>query len=171
MFACEKGKPPALIAEWCENLAKDGDFIFFWTGAVKWLGHHIGWGCLGDHFSKGDGLGAHLSSVSPERIERLATPFANAGRMRVMQAIANGPLSATELSKASGFSGGSLYHHLRELERADLVIQENKRYRLTKLGCQLLIAFSCMAGDIIEDQGEKGLDIGGKWHDGGGKRG
>ena len=56
-----------------------------------------------------------------------------------MQALSDGPLSSSDLSAATGYQGGALYHHLKELQYAAFVTQQDGRYRLTELGLRLLL--------------------------------
>jgi hypothetical protein len=59
--------------------------------------------------------------------------------------------------------GGGLYHHLKELAHAGYVAQLAGRYRLTRLGRQLLVSILCMADEVVEDQGDQGLEVGADW--------
>lgn len=107
--------------------------------------------------------GGGLGQFSPVRVERLLAPLPHEGRVRVMQALGDIAVSAKQLSKATGFRGGALYHHLKELEYAGYVASERDRYRLTKVGRQLLLTVLCMANEIIRERGEQGLSIRSTW--------
>ena len=56
--------------------------------------------------------------------------------------------SAAALGEATSLSTGSLYHHLRELMRADLVTQSGRnRYVLTGLGAHALLLLLALAAE------------------------
>jgi DNA-binding transcriptional ArsR family regulator len=59
-----------------------------------------------------------------ENLVRFAVAFTNPGRLRIIRALARGPRTSGELSKETDLAGGQLYHHLKELMRSGLVIQE-----------------------------------------------
>jgi predicted transcriptional regulator len=96
-------------------------------------------------------------------VERLLSPLAHEGRVTILQALYAGPLGSTALTETTGFEGGRLYHHLRELRYAGYVTQEQGKYRLTQLGRELLITVTLIAEQAIVDRGEEGLAAGEAW--------
>lgn len=73
----------------------------------------------------------------------MLTGLSHPDRIRVARAILAGACTHRELAKALGLKTGPLYHHLRELERAGLlVIAGRNRYDLTDFGrvCALATA-------------------------------
>jgi predicted transcriptional regulator len=105
--------------------------------------------------------------VAASRVERLLSPLAHEGRVSIMQALWRGSLSASELAGATGYRGGALYHHLRELDHAAYVASEGGSYRLTDWGRQLLLTAACLAEQLVVDDGERGLTFRGDWTPGG----
>jgi predicted transcriptional regulator len=80
-----------------------------------------------------------------------------------MQVLYEGTCSAGELASRTGFQGGGLYHHLRELRYARCISESKGRYSLTPLGRQLLVTMIMMARNVIKDRGEEGLAAGANW--------
>lgn len=166
MFERAEGQAPALIREWMERLAGPGELVMLWTGVVRRRSGCLGWGSLFTICGERGDEGLPREDADAEAVERLLSPLAHAGRVRIMQALADGPLSPSQLSADTGFQGGALYHHLRELQYAAYVAKEHGRYRLTQLGTQLLVTMTCLAGEVIEDRGEQGLAVGSDWQEG-----
>lgn len=160
-----KGQAPAIIREWRALLKARGDFVCLWTGVVRREDGDLGWGCWVTYLGKRDKGKVALRDIPAARVERLLAPLAHESRIEIMRALLDGPLSASHLSKATGFQAGGLYHHLRELEYASYVTSKDGRYHLTNLGCQLLVTFLCMANEVIEDLGEQGLGVGSHWRE------
>jgi DNA-binding transcriptional ArsR family regulator len=104
-----------------------------------------------------------VKSTSPAKVERLLSPLAHEGRIKIMQALYDEPLSASDLAAATGFQGGGLYHHLRELKYAAYVRDTSGRYALTELGRQLLVTMTLIARQAIVDRGEEGLAAASVW--------
>ncbi len=159
----EEGKPPAICLEWHEKLKHPGQSILLWGGATKrstgtmsWLSMHVH---VGDEKPEGD----IVTKTPPANVERVLSPLAHEGRIKIMQALCPGPLSASELSDATGLRGGALYHHLKELKYAAYVGDQDGRYRLTPLGQQLLLMVTYVASQLVVDEAEKGLAIASTW--------
>ena len=165
MFQCGKDQAPAIIREWGSRLRTPGEFICYWAGIIRRQRGELGWGCLTTHFGRPSAGQSAVQEMSSSAVERLLAPLAHEGRVRIMQALFGGPLSASGLSKATAFQGGGLYHHLRELEHADYIASESGKYRLTNLGCELLVTVLSMANEVIEDRGERGLGVGAHWQE------
>jgi len=164
IFRRKEGEPPAVIREWASHLKHAGEFIFFWAGAFHG-DRGAGWACLATHFGEKRSARAAVQNMSAAAVERLLGPLAHEGRVRIMQALFQRTLTASALAKATGFAGGGLYHHLRELQLADYVVSEGGKYRLTRLGCELLITVLSMANEVIEDRGQRGLGVGTHWQE------
>lgn len=162
-------KPPAIIQEWAGAVRNPGEEVFLWAGATRsrssaysWLSIFEGTTSEGDVMGAGE-EGERESTVTrtpPEHIERLLAPLAHASRIRIMQALYDAPLSATELSRTVGARGGSLYHHLRDLKYAAYLRDEGGKYALTDLGRQMLVTSALIASQAIVDRGEEGLGVG-----------
>lgn len=176
MFRRKEGEPPAVIKEWGETLHSPGDFVCYWAGAIRrspegtaWARGgppgDLGWGCFMTRRLDEPGESKGVREMSAAAVERLLSPLAHEGRVRIMQALFDGPLGASQLADATGFHGGGLYHHLRELEYADYIASEDGGYRLTNLGCELLVTVLTMATMAIEDRGERGLGVSAMWQD------
>jgi len=146
--------PPALIREWGKRLESEEDVVLLWAAASKrlsWWWMHVAVGPEGDD---------PVTHAAPAKVERLVSPFAHEGRVTILQALYGGPLTSSQLCEATGFQGGRLYHHLRELKYAAYVSDEGGRYGLTQLGRELLITFALIAEQAIVDRGEEGLAVG-----------
>ena len=166
MFQRGEGEAPAIIREWGGRLSTPGEFVSYWAGVIhRRQRGDLGWGCLTMYFGRPGAGQAPIQEMSSSAVERLLAPLAHEGRVRIMQALFGDPLSPSELSKATGFQGGGLYHHLRELEHADYIASEGGKYRLTNLGCELLVTVLSMANAVIEDRGERGLGVGAQWQE------
>ena len=160
-----KGKPPALICEWSKKLQHPGQFIFMWAAATKRQSGCHSWYSwltnLGDEKPRNP-----VPTATPgTSVERMLSPLAHEGRIRIMQAMYWRPLTASELTEATGFKGGALYHHLKELKYASYVKDKDGRYNLTGLGYQLLVTVTCLASQVVVDEDEQGLAVAG-WGEG-----
>lgn len=161
-------KPPAIIREWGQATQNPGEEIFMWAGATRnkmsgycWMSVVVGTTDEGGEAGPGGDL--RVSTVvetPPEHVERLLTPLAHASRVRIMQSLYDGPLSAAELGEAIGSKGGGLYHHLRDLKYASYLADDGGKYSLTNLGRQMLVTTTLIASQAIVDRGEEGLGVG-----------
>ena len=158
MFHGEEGEPPPIISEWLEQVEQPGDIVFLWAAAGK----PLSWTRLTTHFSAEDGGVDPLLEVPPMNVERLLSPMAHEGRVRIMQALYESPKGASELTEATGFRGGGLYHHLRELRHAAYFREERGQYGLTQLGRQLLITMTLIAREVVVDRVDEGQAVGGR---------
>lgn len=76
--------------------------------------------------------------VDPAELVRILTIMASEPRMRIMQALLTEEKSAADVGAAIGLEGGPLYHHLAELQKADIIKQPGRgRYALTNSGTDL----------------------------------
>jgi DNA-binding transcriptional ArsR family regulator len=142
-----------------------GQFVCLWAGVIRREKGQLGWGCLSTRLGGRRPARAAAQEMSAAAVERLLSPLAHEGRVRIMQALFQRTLTASALSRATGFGGGGLYHHLRELEHADYVVSDRGKYRLTQLGCELLVTVLSMANEVIEDRGKRGLGVGTHWQE------
>ncbi|MHC4982866.1 MAG: winged helix-turn-helix domain-containing protein [Planctomycetota bacterium] len=166
IYQAKHDQPPGLIREWGAKLTRPGHFLLMLTGAARREGGRLqGWGLLLGHFGT-KARGAGLADIPATNVERLLSPLAHEGRIRIMKALSDGPLSATALSRATGFRGGAMYHHLKELQHAAYVTQTRRRYGLTPLGCQLLLTVMGLASEYVADRGQEGLAMGNQWTQG-----
>ena len=88
--------------------------------------------------------------LSPKEIARFLSPFSSEQRLIILRSLHEGFLqgkTVSELVEETGFEGGQLYHHLRELERADYVEtkKERGRYFISVMGHIALLTVSHMA--------------------------
>ncbi len=83
----------------------------------------------------------------PAAAARLLHGAAHAERLRLMAELIPGPRTHHDLKTATGLKAGPLYHHVRELERADLVVcPARNRYELTEAG---RLTFLLTAGLVV----------------------
>ena len=159
MMEAEEGEAPNIMREWYKNLKHPNDFVFVWMAATR------PWSWISTLVRISDEGDDPASPVATEaaKIDHLLSPMAHEGRIRIMQALYEGPMTPTALTEATGFQGGGLYHHLRELKYAAYVTDEKGQYSLTHLGRQLLITMSLIADQVVEDRGEEGLAAGNQW--------
>ncbi len=158
--------PPAIIREWGSQLQYPGHLVFLWAAATRIEGGCQSWWTMQVHIGDEEPTGNIATRTPGTSVERMLSPLAHEGRIRIMQAMYERAVSPTELTDATGFRGGGLYHHLRELRYASYVKEERGRYELTPLGRQLLLTVTCLAAQVVKDEGEEGLAVGSGW-DGG----
>ncbi len=163
MGKAKKGERPAIIVEWDRQLQHPGQFVFMWAAATKRRANCLSWLWFFVHTGDERPEGDFVTQTPAANVERMLSPLAQEGRVRIMQALWRGPLTASGLSEATGFRGGALYHHLKELKYAAYVADEDGSYRLTDLGHQLLLTVTCIASKAIEDRGEEGLAVATDW--------
>jgi DNA-binding transcriptional ArsR family regulator len=163
----DPGGPPAVAREWHEKLREPGQYVLLWGGVVKRRADVVSWLSLHTHCGEPRPADGRVRNTPATSVERMLAPLAHEGRIRIMQALAEGPLAAGALSEATGFRGGALYHHLRELKYAAYVTDERGQYCLTQLGHQLLVTMTCLAGQVISDEDERGLAVASGWDAGG----
>ena len=89
-------------------------------------------------------------TLPPKDITRFLSPFSSEQRIAILRALYEGFLdgkTVSELAEETGFEGGQLYHHLRELERANYVEtkEERGRYFISVMGHIALLTVSHMA--------------------------
>jgi DNA-binding transcriptional ArsR family regulator len=158
--------PRPIEQEWMKIAEHEQDVIVYWGGTWNRRDVQLGWGWCswhvrGDKSSEGrphPAVGAPASSV-----ERLMSPLAHEARIRIMQAMYDGPKSSGVLSQATGMTGGNLYYHLKELIHAAYVCEKDGAYDLTPLGCQMLVTVAMIAHEIVKDRGEEGLLVAATW--------
>ena len=162
-------QPPGIIREWVQSIKNPGEEVFLWAGAALSKSAAYSWLSIVEGTTdEGDTMGAEeggerestVTKTPPEHIERLLTPLAHASRIRIMQALYDAPLTATQLSEAVGARGGSLYHHLRDLKYAAYLADGGGQYALTDLGRQMLVTAALIANQTIVDHGKEGLGVG-----------
>lgn len=88
--------------------------------------------------------------IAPKEITRFLSPFSSEQRITILRSLFEGFLqgkTVSELVEETGFEGGQLYHHLRELERANYVKtkKERGRYFISVMGHIALLTVSHMA--------------------------
>lgn len=159
MFESAGDDPPAIIREWLSNLESQDNYVFFWAAAKKGLS----WSNLHTHLGDSDWELNPVVCVPPANVERLLSPLSHEGRIKIMQALFDRSVAASELSACTGFQGGGLYHHLRELKYAGYISDKDGEYRLTQIGQQLLITVALITQVAIVDKGEHGLAVGANW--------
>ena len=168
--------PPPMIAEWHTAMRERGDYVLLWAGAMRPPGEQgdrswsSQWVNIGYPARDEDGDTQRISDTDAEsaaKVERLLSPLAHEARVRLLQALYDGPRVSSELTAVTGLRGGNLYHHLKELIHAGHVSERDSGYALTNVGRQLLVTVTCIAGLIIEDRDDEGLVAGSSW---GGKR-
>ena len=159
----EEGFPPALVREWCKQLKNEGDFVMLWAAAAKAKKGAMGWYYLSMEFSDEAPASKTITETPPANVERLFSPLSHEGRVKNMQALYPDPLTASDLAAKTGFAGGALYHHLRELKYAFYVHDREGKWALTNLGHQMLLTVTCMAGRLVVDRAQDGLIIGTDW--------
>jgi DNA-binding transcriptional ArsR family regulator len=159
---CKEGEPPAILCEWSDKLDHPGEFVLLWAAAARLKSGWQSWYSM-DVRTCDEEPETPLRPADGAKVERLLSPLAHEGRVKIMQAMYLDALTPSELTDATGFQGGSLYHHLKELRYAEYVAHEDGRYRLTPLGRQLLLTVTCIASQAIQDQGEQGLAVASNW--------
>jgi DNA-binding transcriptional ArsR family regulator len=160
----EEGKPPAIIREWYDKLHHPGNFVFLWAAATRRSDSRChGWLNMVTHFGEEEPAPDLVTTTPGANVEVMFSPLAHEGRIRIMQALWPGPLTASGLTAATGFTGGGLYHHLKELKYASYITDRESGYNLTPLGRQLLLTVTCLASQVVVDRGEEGLAVAPAW--------
>lgn len=151
---------PAIGREMHKAAAHDQDAIIFWMGIWRRGKSTTGW----THFTwdtKHEDDHPHaVLGVSADTIERMLAPLAHESRIRIMQAMYDGPKTSGEITAETGLKGGNLYYHLRELMHAAYVSEKDGAYDLTGLGAQMLLTVAHIARGV-GDRLDEGLPIGG----------
>jgi len=149
--------PRPIEGEWAEITSKhDQDAVVYVAGAWNRGGDHLAWGyCAWQVEGNEPGARPHIALRTPAtRFERLLSPLAHEARIRIMQAMYDGPKPSGQLSAATGYRGGNLYYHLKELIYAGYVTERGGGYDLTALGCQMLVTVATIAQSAVRDRGE-----------------
>jgi len=97
----------------------------------------------------GEGLRTPLlGMVAEEELARVLAGFAQRSRVGVLRAILSGANTHAALKHRTGLAAGPLYHHLRSLERAGLVVfVERNRYDVSQLGRDLIMLATVACAD------------------------
>jgi DNA-binding HxlR family transcriptional regulator len=91
--------------------------------------------------------GRLLDRADPEDLARLLGGLAHPDRVRLAKAILAGAGSHRELDKEMEMRTGPLYHHLRELERAGILVKASRNlYTVTERGRLVLFVATVLAG-------------------------
>lgn len=92
---------------------------------------------------------AQLECVTDEKAAAVGYALASPQKIRLLRALySKESEGAAELGAKTQLSTGSLYHHLRELMRADLIQQTARsRYVLTERGGRVLLILLALAAD------------------------
>jgi predicted transcriptional regulator len=91
-----------------------------------------------------------LSRIDAKSAASLIVGLAHQSRFRIAAAIMTGADSHQALAKKVSLKAGPLYHHLRSLERAGVVVcLERSKYALTDRGqvAMLMLAGLCGVGN------------------------
>jgi hypothetical protein len=158
--------PRPIEAEWGKLAKYDQDAIVYLAGAYNRLGTHIGWGiCSWNTASEGTEEGQQYlaTRVPAASIERLLSPLAHEARIRLMQAMYDGPKTSGQLSEATGMKGGNLHYHLKELIFGGYIENQQEGYELTPFGCMMLVTMSMIAEENVKDRGDEGLGVISTW--------
>lgn len=91
-----------------------------------------------------------LSRVTDESAASVGYALASPQKVGLLRALLGKESdTASALGEATGLSTGSLYHHLRELMRADLIIQSGRnRYVLSERGVRVLFTVLALAMEV-----------------------
>jgi len=153
----QRHKPRPIEQEWVEFTKSDQDTVVYLAGAWNRSGAHMAWGLAAVYLGGENYDGGHLHPAvraSAGSIERLLSPLAHESRVRIMQAMHEGPKSPEELSAATGLKGGGLFEHLKELLDATYVVKRGGGYDLTPLGCQVLVTVAVFADLVARERNE-----------------
>jgi DNA-binding HxlR family transcriptional regulator len=149
--------PRPIEQEWADFTTADQDAVVYLAGAWNRSGTHMAWGMasayLGGENYDGDCLHPAIRA-SATSVERLLSPLAHEARVRIMQAMYDGPKSPDDLSEATGLRSGSLFEHLKELLDATYVSKQGGAYDLTPLGCQMLVMVAVCADVVVREREE-----------------
>lgn len=81
-----------------------------------------------------------FETVQDSDLSKFLAAFGQRRRLQISRAILSGANTHHELARVSGLAPGPLYHHIKTLERAGmLVMVERNRYDLTAFGRDLLL--------------------------------
>jgi len=155
--------PSPIIQEWGELYnKKPGDRVILWAGMTRYSDRDgLSWHSLSIHTHEG-AESLDVDADTAAKVERLLSPLAHESRFMLLQALQRGPLTASELTAATGLKGGNLYHHLRDLLGA-YVEELDKGYALTGFGRQLVLTLAEIAKMAVQDRNTEGLVVGKRW--------
>jgi len=152
-----RDRPRPIEQEWADFTTDDQDTVVYLAGTWNRAGAHLAWGIASAYLGGENYDGGRLHPAiraSATSIERLLSPLAHEARIRIMQAMYDGPKSSDDLSEATGLKGGSLFEHLKELLEATYVTKKGGAYDLTPLGCQLLVMVAVCADVVVREREE-----------------
>ncbi|MEW6751621.1 MAG: winged helix-turn-helix domain-containing protein [Candidatus Latescibacterota bacterium] len=157
----QPGDPPGptpIEREWSGMPVQTQDLVVCWAG--QWIRGQTGLTWSWVRWNKGPESRSDLVTRTPAAsVKRLLSPLAHEGRIRLMQAMHDGPKGSGQLSELTGLKGGNLYYHLKELLHGGYVRDEGGLYDLTLFGCQMLATVVSIADTVVQDRGPEGLAV------------
>jgi biotin operon repressor len=89
---------------------------------------------------------ADVLDADPDLLAKVFTGLASPARIVLLRALLNGSLSSQQLRRElDDASAGQLYHHLKELQAAGLVIQQGRSLYALPQGSQIALCFAIIA--------------------------
>lgn len=87
--------------------------------------------------------------IDDAEVARLGYAFSSPQKVSLIRLLlTGGEQSAAQLGEQANLTTGSLYHHLRELIHADVLVQETRnRYALSDRGRRAALALASLAGE------------------------
>lgn len=89
----------------------------------------------------------------PDFVNAVLEPLSNIVRFQILQSIAAGPKSYTELSKITGLRGGNLLFHINRLTEANFLVQRRDRgdYLISMKGELALQKMQELSAQMVEE--------------------
>lgn len=97
---------------------------------------------------------ADVMAVEPEAVARVFAALASPARVTVLRALLDGPRTSQQLRQdLDGPSAGQLYHHLKELLAAGLVVQPGRSMYALPQGSQVALCVQLLAATHLTPAG------------------
>jgi hypothetical protein len=118
--------------------ADDDESEFAYSGRARFGGQML--------FIQQQGRLADVMSANPERVARVFAALASPARIVLVRALLEGPRTSQELrQELDDPSVGQLYHHLKELLAAGLVVQPGRSVYALPRGSQISLCLQIIA--------------------------
>ena len=104
--------------------------------------------------------GRAVRSLVSRQVCRVLTALGHVDRVRILTKLLSGPGTYQAIQRFTGLKPGPLYHHVRELREAGLLMpKERDLYELTRAGRNAILTAAAMA-PMVKDMRRRPLPIG-----------
>lgn len=104
--------------------------------------------------------GRAVRSLVSRQVCRVLAALGHVDRVRILTKLLSGPGTYQAIQRVTGLKAGPLYHHVRELREAGLLMpKERDLYELTRAGRNAILSAAAMA-PMLKDMRRRPLPIG-----------